>query len=69
MPESDIEDLRGDAKKRPMPVADSRVDIEVSDKVLIDDVEDGEGDIGLEMQPAMRGYGKVEKPLRQWKVR
>lgn len=66
-----IEDLREDATKKPKPspVATPKGDLEQSDKRLIEDVNDGEGDIGSEMQPAMRGYGKVSKRLNQWKVR
>ena len=32
-------------------------------------IDEPTGDIGSEMQPAMRGYGKVQKKVNQWKVR
>jgi hypothetical protein len=67
MEEELIEDLRD--KKPPSPMGDGKGDLEQPDKRLIEDPENAEGNIGYEMQPAMRGYGKVTKSLNQWRVR
>jgi hypothetical protein len=70
MYEADIEDVRKDAVKRPknptdQPVESGKGDLEVTDKTVIFSPDD----IGEEMQPVMRGYGKVQKNIRQWRVR
>lgn len=68
IPDDMIEDLRGDATKKPEPSgeADPKGDLNVPDKTLINEPS---GDIGEEMQPAMRGYGKISKNLNKWRVR
>jgi hypothetical protein len=69
MDEADIEDLRKDATKKSSqnqmqePV---KGDLETTDKTVIFEPYE---DIGSEMQPAMRGYGKIQKGIRQWRVR
>ncbi len=70
MDEADIEDVRKDAVKRPKNptdqiIPDSKGDLEVTDKTVIFSPDD----IGEEMQPVMRGYGKVQKNIKQWRVR
>lgn len=71
MDEADILDLRNvpfekQPKPKITPIGSVNPDDSAADKRL---TEEPSGDIGYEMQPSMRGYGKVEKGLKKWRVR
>ena len=66
-PDSDIIDLRKKTidKEVDEMKTDPKGNLIIPDKTVIFT----EDEIGEEMQPAMRGYGKVQKNIKQWRVR
>lgn len=73
MDEADIEDLREKAPMEDVPAEKGDLEMPGS-KLPKHNYEnpydpDAIEDIGFDQQPLMRGYGKVQKNLKQWRVR